>query len=148
MTDHHLEAAVLGALAESPRVRADEIAVEASDGDVLLRGTVGSPLQRVEAVRAAGDVPGVRAVVDHLKVRLMDIDGRADADTEAAVLEALIYDEEVHAADVDVAARDGVVKLTGTVEAASQRERAARVAGEVGGVRRVLNHLRVWVPEG
>jgi osmotically-inducible protein OsmY len=146
MTDHTLEAAVMEALADSPRVHADEIAVEALDGDVLLRGKVGSPVQRAEAVRAAAHVPGVHAVVDHLQVRLMTIDERTDADTAAAVIEALVDDGQVHAADIDVAASEGVVTLSGTVELGSERVHAAEVARGVAGVEHVHNRLRVWAP--
>jgi hypothetical protein len=104
MPDTVLYRAVMEALADNPRVHADEIVVEILDdrGDIALRGTVGSLVQQVEAMRTAGDVAGVRHVEDGLDVRLMGIDGRADADTEAAVLDALGADGDIHARDVDV----------------------------------------------
>ncbi len=61
-------------------------------------------------------------------------DGRADADTEAAVLAALIDDEALHGADIDVDARDGTVTLNGLVEFPRNRDRAERVALGVAGV--------------
>jgi len=142
-----LQRAVLEALAESPIVHADEIAVEVVDGegDIVLRGTVGTLLQRAEAVRVAGTVPGVRHVEDGLRVHVMGVDGRTDADTAAAVLDALIADEEVHARDVEVDVDDGAVTLRGVVEVASQRERAQRIAMAVPGVTSVVNQLRVWL---
>ena len=113
-----LQQAVMEALAENPIVHADEIAVHVLDsgGDIVLRGTVGSSIQRAEAVRVGADVPGVRHVEDGLGVRVMGIDGRTDADTEAAVLDALIADEEVHAGDVEVDVDEGAVTLRGLVE--------------------------------
>jgi osmotically-inducible protein OsmY len=54
------------ALADNRRIRPDEIAVEARDGEVTLRGTVGSIVQRTEAARAARRVLGVRDVDDQL----------------------------------------------------------------------------------
>ena len=145
MSDQSLRGAIMEALANSPVVHPDEIAVEISDGDVTLRGTVGSLLQRAEAVRTASGVPGVRHVKDGLRVRLMDYKGRADADTEAAVLDALIADDEVHAGDVQVESRDGAVTLRGLVEVPSQRERAQRIAMGVPGVAGVHNELKVWL---
>ena len=142
-----LQRAVMEALADNPIVHADEVAVEVLDdaGDIVLRGTVGSLVQRAEAMRAAGAVPGVRHVEDGLRVHVMGIDGRTDADTEAAVLDALDADDEVHARDVEVDVDDGAVTLRGLVEIASQRERAQRIAMAVPGVTSVVNQLRVWL---
>jgi osmotically-inducible protein OsmY len=145
VSDLSLESAVMQALADNPFVHADEIAIDDRGGDIVLRGTVGSLLQREEAKRAARAVPGVRAVEDELRVRPMGIDGRADADTEAAVLAAFLQDEELHAALIEVDARDGTVTLSGLVELEWQRDRAERTALEVGGVTSVVNRLRVWL---
>jgi len=109
------------------------------------RGTVGSIVQQAEAVRTAERVSGTRHVDDELEVRIMGIDGRTDADTEAAVLDALDSDDEIHARDVDVEVKDGAVTLSGLVEVASQRERAERIALAVPGVASVDNRLRVWL---
>jgi osmotically-inducible protein OsmY len=134
------------ALADNPRVHADEIAVAADDyGDVVLRGTVGSLLQRAEAVRTVRHVPKVHDVDDQLRVRIMGIDGQADADTEAAVLDALIADDVLRAADIDVRVSDGAVTLRGMVELPAQRDRAERIVMAVPGVKHVDNQLRVWL---
>ncbi len=149
MPDTHtaLHLAVMEALAYNPRVHADEIVVEVLDdrGDIVLRGTVGGLVQQAEAMRTASEVPGVQHVEDRLEVRLMGIDGRADADTEAAVLDALGADDQVHVRDVDVAVKDSAVTLSGLVEVASQRERAERIALSVPGVVSVDNRLRIWL---
>jgi osmotically-inducible protein OsmY len=144
MSDTALRRAVMEALADNPRVDADEIVVETlGRGDVLLRGTVGGIVQRAEAVRTALRVPAVRHVEDGLDVRLMGIDGRADADTEAAVLDALLAEDEVRARDIDVDVDDGAVTLSGRVEVVSQRDRAERIALGVPAVASVENRLRV-----
>jgi osmotically-inducible protein OsmY len=145
VSDLPLERAIMQALADNPRVHADEIVAEAHDGAVVLRGTVGSAVQRLEAARTAHAVPGVDKVDDQLHVRLMGIDGRTDADTEAAVLDALVADPELRANDIDVAVRDGNVTLHGIVALYAQRDRAERIAMAVPGVASVDNHLRVWL---
>jgi osmotically-inducible protein OsmY len=146
-TTTNLQQAVMEALADNPIVHVDEIAVHVLDtaGDIVLRGTVGSPVQQAEAVRVAAGVSGVRHVDDGLDVRVMGIDGRTDADTEAAILDALIADAEVHADDVEVAVEDGAVTLRGLVEVPSQRDRAERIVAAVPGVASVDNQLRVWL---
>jgi osmotically-inducible protein OsmY len=146
VSDHTLENAVMQALADDRLVHPDEIAVQAIDGVVILRGTVGSLVQQVEAARRARRVLGVQSVEDQLQVRLMGPDERADADTKAAVLAALIDDDELHAADIDVECKDGDVTLSGLVEFARNRDRAERVALGVAGVSEVRNRLKVLVP--
>jgi|1186.fasta_scaffold359215_1 osmotically-inducible protein OsmY len=147
MPDTSLQRAVMEALAANAHVHAEEIAVETLDdrGDITLRGTVGSVVQQAEAMRTAARVPGVRHVEDGLGVRVMGISGRADADTEAAVLDALGADETVHAGDVEVEVKDGAVTLSGLVEVISQRDRAERIALGVPSVASVTNRLRVWL---
>jgi osmotically-inducible protein OsmY len=145
VSDHLAEQAVMQALADNVYVNPDEVAVQVIDGLATLRGTVGTLVESAEAVRTTRDVPGIERVDDELTVRLMGIDGRADADTEAAVLAALIADDEVEAADIDVHARDGAVTLSGLVEVPGQRDRAERIALAVGGVRHVRNRIKVWL---
>src|SRR3954453_21907608 len=146
-TETALHAAVMEALADNPRVRADEVVVETlgDRGRIVLRGTVGGLVQQAEAVRTASGVPGVRHVDDDLDVRLMGIDGRADADTEAAVLDALAADEEINAGDIDVKVKEGAVTLGGLVEVVSQRDRAERIALAVPGGAGGATTLRVWL---
>jgi len=146
MAMNALEQDIMDALAGNPRVKPDEISVQAFDGDVILRGTVGSFVQREEAVRTTRHVTGVKSVTDRLRLGLLDASRRADADTEAAVLDALNADTAVRAPDIDVGVRDGAVTLSGFVELASQRDRAERDALAVPGVASVHNRLRVLYP--
>ena len=147
MSHSNLHHDVMEALADNPLVHADEIAVQALDdrGDIVLRGSVGSIVQQAEAMRTAKRVPGVRHVEDGLQVRLMGIDGQADADTEAAVLDALAADDVVNPRDIEVEVEDGAVTLSGLVEVVCQRERAERIVLGVPGVASVDNRLRVWL---
>src|SRR5262245_8957480 len=145
MSDHILEQAVMQALADNAYVPVAEIAVEVIDGRAVLRGTVGTLFERAEAVRTARGVRGITTVDDELVVKLMGSSGRADADTEAAVLAAFIADGDVKPDDFDVQARDGVVTLSGLVELPRQRDRAERIALEVGGVKAVHNKVAVWL---
>jgi hypothetical protein len=68
MSGLSLTRAVQQALADRRRVPSDAIAVHARDGEMLLRRTVGSPLQRLEAARTARSVRRVR---DQLAARVM-----------------------------------------------------------------------------
>jgi osmotically-inducible protein OsmY len=141
-----LEQNIMEALAGNRRVNPDEISVQALGGDVTLRGTVGSLVQREEAVRTTRHVTGVRSVTDRLRLSLLDASRHADADTEAAVLDALNADTALRASDIDVAVHDGAVTMSGLVDLASQRDRAARDTRAVPGVASVHNRLHVVFP--
>jgi len=146
MSDTSLQLDIMKALADNPVVREDEIAAQVQDGNVVLRGTVGTPLQRGEAVRTTLGVPGVQAVDDWLAVRPMGVDGRPDADTEAAVLDALIADDRVPANAIEVRVDDGVVTLRGVVEHDADREAAVRATRMVPGAAAVRDEIRVLAP--
>jgi hyperosmotically inducible periplasmic protein len=139
-----LKTRIMTALAHNAHVHPDEIAVETVDGtDVRLRGTVGSPLQEAQAVETVRDVPGVRDVKSELSVHVMGIDGRADAATEAAILDTLIRSGDIPMEDLGVEADAATVTLRGEVATEAQRERAEQLAYEIPPVSRVWNRLRV-----
>lgn len=112
MLNDHLRHDVEEELRYEPRVDDRAIAVAAADGEVTLRGTVGSFRERREAVHATKRVLGVNKVHDGLHVRLLDTDRRSDADLRGAVLQALMLDSLVPST-IDARAKDGTVTLTG-----------------------------------
>jgi osmotically-inducible protein OsmY len=109
-----------------------EVAVLCEDGVVTLRGTVGSFGQRLAAVRDARKVPGVDIVDDQIEVRILDPDGRADADVPAELIEVKVT--------------DGLVTLTGEVSYQFQSDAAYNDVADVFGVIGITNDIRVVNP--
>jgi osmotically-inducible protein OsmY len=145
LSDLALRSRIIEALADAPHVDVAEIAVEChDDGDVVLRGSVVNLRQRAEAVRTARGVPGVHAVDDQMRTRPVGAEHRTAAETEAAVLDALILDDAVPAYGIDIDVDGGTVTLCGAVDSASQRDAAERIAVRVPGVSEVRNRLKVW----
>jgi hypothetical protein len=70
---------------------------------------------------------------------------KPDPDKELAerVKKALEGEAKIQAAGIDVTAADGAVTLWGTAATASERDRAARAAGKVDGVKAVQNKIAV-----
>lgn len=66
-----------------------------------------------------------------------------DATITTKVKAALVKDEVVKAMQVDVTTFKGVVQLSGFVDTAAQKERAAQVASGVANVREVQNNIAV-----
>ncbi len=145
MSNEELQRRVSDELAWDPKVYNLAIGVEAHDGTVTLRGTVGSLREKREATAAARRIHGVRRVANDLQVRLMGENKRIDADLRGAVLQALMLDSSVPRT-VDARVTDGVATLTGTAEWQYQREEAELVAGNVIGLLGLVNEIRLTTP--
>ncbi len=145
MSNEELQRRVSDELAWDPKVYNLAIGVEAHDGTVTLRGTVGSLREKREATAAARRIHGVRGVANDLQVRLMGENKRIDADLRGAVLQALMLDSSVPRT-VDARVTDGVATLTGTAEWQYQREEAELVAGNVIGLLGLVNEIRLTTP--
>jgi BON domain-containing protein len=139
--------AVRSALADDPRLPfADEIAVDAYDGMVTLRGTVGSFAQERAAVAEARRQRGVYDVDDELQVRLLDEDRRADAEIRGAALQRLVWDPLLDADYLDVRVKDGWVTLAGDADRQFQSDRAFDHMTSLRGVTGVTNEIKVEEP--
>jgi osmotically-inducible protein OsmY len=133
MSDHDVERWVTEELHFDPKLDSKAIAVSANDGEVTLRGTVGSFREKRDAEKTARRVYGVKTVTNDLKVRLLTEHGRDDADLRGAVLRALHFDSFIPET-VDARVDDGWVTLTGSAAWQYQREEADYLAGNVPGV--------------
>jgi osmotically-inducible protein OsmY len=131
-------------LDNDPRVPfPDEIAIEALEGAVTLRGTVGSFAQRRAAVADAKRSRGVVDVLDELMVRPLDEDRREDAEIRGAAIQRLIWDPDIAASFVDVNVKDGWVTLTGEVDFQFQSDNAFHHVETLRGVTGITNKIKV-----
>jgi osmotically-inducible protein OsmY len=146
MTDDELQAMVDEELFWDPKVDSAAIAVSASDGQVTLRGTLGSFRQKREAQKAAERVYGVTSVHNTIEVRILDEHGPQDADLRGAVLQAMALDGLIPQT-VDAKADRGLVTLTGTAAWQYQREEAEFVAGNVPGVADLDDQIALTIPQ-
>jgi osmotically-inducible protein OsmY len=133
--------------------------VDTRDGVVTLTGEVESEAERRQAVALARNTDGVREVTDQLQVRPSEsargttgsLEGAAREGGAAAndtwittkIQSKYFLDNDVKGHEINVDSRNGVVTLKGTVESEAQKQMAAQIAQETGGVSRVVNELRV-----
>lgn len=143
-TKVRVEDAVRELLDKDPRLRhPSEVAVLFDDGVLTLRGTVGTFSQRLAAVRDARKVHGVDYVDDQIKVRVLDVDGRSDAELRGMALQAIAWDTEAPAEQIDVKVTDGWVTLTGEVSYQFQSDAAYHDVANLFGVIGITNEIRV-----
>ena len=70
-------------------------------------------------------------------------EGSGDKELAGKVKSALLAERGLNAHGIDVVAKNGVITLYGTAETVGRRETAAKVAGNVAGVKSVENKLAV-----
>jgi osmotically-inducible protein OsmY len=137
-------------------VRGRDVNVDTRDGIVTLTGTLHSEAERRQAVALARSTDGVRDVTDALKVdprageepkaqprsAAAKID-RPDAWITMKIQAHYFLDPDVKGHEIDVDTRDGVVTLTGSVDAIEAKNEAELIAKGTDGVTRVVNRLMV-----
>jgi len=69
-----------------------------------------------------------------------------DLELKKSVEAEMDYEPRVHAAEIGVAAKDGIVTLTGRVQSYWEKLAAERAASRVSGVKAVVNELEIRLP--
>lgn len=115
------------------------------EGRVLLTGVVKYPETRIEAVRLAWTVDGVRAVINEIIVddtRSL-FDAPMDAWISARLRAALVFASDVNAVNFAVDVVNRTVFLMGIARTQDELDRVLDTARGIGGVRQVVSHVRL-----
>jgi osmotically-inducible protein OsmY len=125
-------------------VDTSDIRVEVDDDTVILSGSVPSYWDRQSAELDALYAPGIRKVVNNLSVcAATKCDTAADEQIRSDIELAFAQSPDLAAADITVAARHGIVTLTGTVNDHWKKLRAAQLTAIETGVVAVNNRLAI-----
>ena len=119
------------------------ITIDAVEGRVLLAGNVREPDDRVEAVRIAWQVVGVREVYNEIEVRERGsvVDYLRDVRISAALRFKLLADRDVSAINYNVETVNGVIFLMGIAQSEAELERVTGHARTIAGVQRVVSFV-------
>jgi osmotically-inducible protein OsmY len=132
--------AVEAELIFDPLVDETDITVKNMNGEVALNGTVPNYPQYLEAAAAAKRVAGVTNVHNHLEVVLPPGDYRDDATLTTVANDALALNVTVPDG-VEATARNGNLRLTGTVSYGSERAAATLTVAGLTGVRNIKDEI-------
>ncbi|MGE4063244.1 MAG: BON domain-containing protein [Rhodospirillaceae bacterium] len=143
MTDMTLRQNVLDELVWEPSVNAADIGVTAKDGVITLFGHVSSYEEKLQAVKAARRIKGVRAIADDIEVRHAFDKKTSDDEIAKRALSILKWDATIPAERIAVTVRDGWVTLGGDVEWQYQRGSAEDDIRKLSGVRGVTNSIAI-----
>ncbi len=139
--DEEVRSAIHSHLEGNPEIDADYITVSVDSGQVVLKGTVDSYLSRVLAENLAADVRGVTEVNNELAV--VTSDSYEDEAIAGDIRAALGRDFRIEENSVQVAVRNGLVTLSGTVPNWSAYFAAQEITETTAGVKDVYNRLKL-----
>jgi len=136
-----LEEAIVNCCLQHRLVDSGNLKVLVSGGVVHIDGEVGSYQQKKAINRLVAASPGVRRVVNRLRV--VPAAPVGDAALAQRVEQAIRAEGSQTGQAVSVSARGGNVELKGTVDSATARLDAEYAAWHVPGVRQVTNKLQI-----
>jgi len=134
---------VMAELEADPSIDDGDIGACVSDGTVTLSGLVRTFAEKMAAEQAVRRVAGVRAIVEHLKVRWSRDPQPTDEQVASRIADTLAWNVSVPDGSIDVKVENGCVTLHGEVQWYYQRDEARRVAGQVKGVIDLVDAIMV-----
>ena len=139
--DRQLEQAIVNCCLQHRLVDADNLEVLVSGGVVQIDGEVGSYQQKKAIDRLVAASPGVRRVVNRLRV--VPAAPVGDSALARRVEQAIRAEATLGGEAISVSARGGHVELKGTVDTATARLDVEYAAWHVPGVLQVTNKVHV-----
>lgn len=139
--NEELKKSVMDVLARDTRIDEKEINVRVEEGAVFVEGTVDSAAERKAAVLDIQRTPGVKSVVDYLRLR--NYIERTDSELEEAVKQDLMRDPYVDPATIGIRAHAGEIKLQGRVRTYAEKHAAENVTLWTPGVTDMISDLEV-----
>jgi len=138
--DVHLQRELFKRLQGVPKIDLAAVGIIATDGIVTVSGRVPSRSEKWSVIHAVECVPGVKAIVDEIRV-----ESRGDGDIACAVVNALKSEARLSNLPQDnikVLVRNGWVRLKG-VAAKSQKTAIENAVRKLAGIRGLSNHITV-----
>ncbi len=121
-----------------PEVPFELIEVETKKGIVILSGETNNLLSADIAENIALSVKGVKGVVNNIMVKPHFV---LDSDLQGQIEEAFLNNPVTDSYEIDVAVKNGLVKLSGEVDSWQENVVAVKVVKGIRGVRKVDNNL-------
>ncbi|MSP83843.1 MAG: BON domain-containing protein [Alphaproteobacteria bacterium] len=122
-----------------------DVSLDVIEGRVLMTGDVKTPDDRVEAVKLAWQIEGVKEVINELQVT--DRGGIAnylqDAWISTRLRSNLTFDREIAAINYNIETVNGVVYLIGIAQNQPELDRVLAHARTISHVEKVVSHVRL-----
>lgn len=122
-----------------------KLSTTVNQGRVLLTGVVQDPEDRVEAVRLVWQVPGVRQVMN--EIRVSDSEGAPgfvrDTWITTRLRTALTFEKNVQSLNYSIDTVQGVVYLMGVAMNQPELDKVTQIARTIPNVKQVVNYVKM-----
>lgn len=122
-----------------------QVSVSVQNQEVLLTGVVQDASWPQEAERLAKSVEGVKNVINNIETEGEEGFGSMTTDSwiTTRIRSSLLFEKDLYSLNYAIETVNGVVYLTGIGQDEAEINRVAEVARNVGGVKKVVNHVKV-----
>lgn len=121
-----------------------KLSLTVDQGRVLITGTVQNPDDRVEAVRLAWQVGGVKQVIN--EIRVADSEGVQgmvkDGWISTRLRTAMTFDKEIHSINYSIDTVNGIVYLMGVSRSQEELDKVVALARTIPGVKQVISYTK------
>lgn len=113
-------------------------------GRVLITGTVQNPDDRVEAVRLAWQVNGVKQVINEIRVASSEgLQGAVkDGWITTRLRTAMTFDRDIQSINYSIDTVNGTVYLMGVTNGQEELDRVVKLARTIPGVKQVISYVK------
>jgi len=118
----------------------DGVEATVSDGNITLTGTAGYGIERVAAEQAVAGLTGVRNVRDDIEISYDTDPVAIDLHVQEALSRSALVPDD---SDVEVAAKGGIITLTGHVRTWAEHDAVTEAAWMAAGVIDVRDDLQI-----
>lgn len=127
-----------------------DVSVEVYEGRALMTGAVDKTEDRIEAVRIAWNVNGVREVLNEIQVRDTSdlLDAARDKLITADLSATMTLDKRVKSINYSIETVNGTVYLMGIAQDQAELDRIRNHARQIRYVRRIVSHVRIKDAKG
>lgn len=122
-----------------------QVSVSVQNQEVLLTGVVQDASWPAEAERLAKSVEGVKSVINNIETEGEEGLGSMTSDSwiTTRIRSSLLFEKDLYSLNYTVETVNGVVYLTGIGQDEAEINRVVEVARNVGGVKKVVNHVKI-----
>ncbi len=127
-----------------------KVSVSVQNQEILLTGIVQDPSWAQEAERLAKSVEGVKNVINNIETEGDETLGSMTSDgwITTRIKSKLLFENDLYSLNYTIETANGTVYLTGIGQSEEEINRVVEIARNVGGVKKVVNHVKIKGQEG